>query len=131
MRSRLKRLRSLDEGGLDGGAMRVELVEDTVERVLHHSLEVGAEDIGQGGATQPGRHGMFGSRLDQPVEDHRAGQLARVGRDSNVAQDIAETEPVPELITDMDGTRLAMLLGGDPTRVDGDAAVVRRGRCRG
>ena len=67
---------ALDQRGLDGGAMRVELVEDAVERVLGQGIEVGAEDIGQGGAADPRRHGMLGGGFDQPVEDHRAGELA-------------------------------------------------------
>jgi hypothetical protein len=107
--------------------MRVELVEDAVERVLDQGLKVGAEDIGQGGAADPIRHGMLGGGLDQPVEDHRAGELARTAGDTEVTQDVAETEPVPELIADMHGAGFAMLLGGDPARVDGDGAVVRRG----
>jgi hypothetical protein len=55
---------ALDQCRLDGGAMRVELVEDAVERVLGQAVKAGAEDIGQGGAADPRRRGMLGSGFD-------------------------------------------------------------------
>jgi hypothetical protein len=41
---------------------------------------------------------MLGSRLDQPVEDRRADELARAGGEIELAQDVVEAETVPELV---------------------------------
>jgi hypothetical protein len=109
---------ALDERGLNGGAMEMELVEDAVERVLGHVIKTGAEDISQGSAADPLWNGMLGGRLDQPVEDHRAGPLTRGGGDAKRAQDIVQIEAFPELVADMDGTGFAMAFGVDPVRVD-------------
>src|SRR5215472_10913256 len=107
--------------------MRMELVEDAVERVFGQAAEAGAENVGQRGAADPGRRGMLGSGFDQPVEDAGAGELARAVGQADIAQDVAEAETVPELVAGMDGTRLAMLLGGNPARIDGDIPVISGG----
>jgi len=55
---------ALDQRGLDGGAVGVELVEHAIERVLGQLIKVGAEDIGQGGAADPPRYGVLGGGLN-------------------------------------------------------------------
>src|SRR4030081_321831 len=95
---------ALDQCGLDGGAMGMELVEDAIERILCQGIELGAEDVGQCRATDPLRRRMLGSGLDQPVQDHRAGETARAAGDPKFAQDLAQAEAVPELVADMDRT---------------------------
>lgn len=122
---------ALDQCGFDGGAMGVELVEDAVERILCQGIEPGAEDVGQCRAADPLRRRMLGSGLDQPVQNHRAGEPARAAGDPEFAQDLAQAETVPELVADMDRTGFAMVLGGDPTRVDGDVLTLRSGRPAG
>jgi hypothetical protein len=65
---------------LDRGAVRMKLVEHEVERILFERLEVGAENVGERGAPDPIRHGVFGAWRDQAIERHRTGQPLRRGR---------------------------------------------------
>jgi hypothetical protein len=67
---------------------------------------------------------MLRSGFDQPVQDHCTGELACAAGDPNFAQDVAQAEAVPELVADMDGTRFAMVLGGNPVRIDGNVLAL-------
>ena len=83
---------------LDGGAVRMQLVEHLVERVFRERVEVGAEDIGKRGAPDPIRHGVFGARRNQAIEHHRAGEplhglpTARSRAECGRVRDAARTE---------------------------------------
>ena len=110
----------------------MKLVEHLVERVFRNGIEVGAEQVAERGAPQPGRHGVFGGGRDQAIEHHRAGEPQHRCRQAAVAQDAVEFEAVPELMADMNRAGLAVALGGDARRIDFDqrAAVGRQWRRR-
>jgi hypothetical protein len=119
------------ERGLDGGAVGVQLVEGAVERLAVDRVEPGPQQIGERGAPDPSRHGVLGSRRDQPVEDHRTGEpLHRLGQ-STVAQYGVEAEALPELHTNMHRPGLAVRFGGNAGRVDRDGGAGRGGRNSG
>src|ERR1700674_4625848 len=112
--------------------MRMELVEHLIKRVFFQGVEVGAEEVAERGAPQPGRHGVFGGGRDQAIEHHRAGEPQHRCREAAVAQDAVEFEAVPELMADMNRAGLALALGGDARRIDFDqrAAAGRQRRRR-
>jgi hypothetical protein len=58
----------------------MKLVEHEIERILLERLEVGAENVGERGAPDPIRHGVFRAWRNQAIERHRTGQLLRRGR---------------------------------------------------
>src|ERR1700731_2969731 len=95
---------ALDQCRLDGGSVRMEMVEHFIKRVFFQGVEVGAEEVAERGAAQPSRHGVFGGGRDQAA----------------VAQDAVEFEAAPELVADMDRAGLAMALGGDARGIDFD-----------
>ena len=89
----------------------MKLVEHLIKRVFLHSVKVGAEEVAERGAPQPGRHRMFGGGRNQAVEHHRAGEPQHRRREAGLAQDAVEFEALPELVADMDRTSLAVALG--------------------
>src|ERR1700736_3365627 len=50
---------ALDQRRLDGAAMWVEGVENTIQRMLPKVVEIALENISQRGAPDPGRHGIL------------------------------------------------------------------------
>jgi hypothetical protein len=66
---------ALDKLRLDGGAMRVECVKNTIQRILRQLVEIILEHIGQGRALNPSWHGILRCRLDQTVQRHGTREL--------------------------------------------------------
>ena len=119
---------ALDQRRLDHRTMRMELIEHLVKRIFCESIEIHAEQVAERGAPHPIRHGVFGARRDQAIEHHRTGEPLHRHGQAAVAQNAVEFEALPELVTDMDRTGLAMALGRDPRWIDLDqrAAPGRR-----
>ena len=61
---------------LDGGAVRMQLVEHQIERVFLEGVEVDAENVGERRAPHPIGHRVLGARRYQPIERHHAGEFA-------------------------------------------------------
>ncbi len=110
--------------------MRIKLVEHPVEWVFRQPAEVDAENVGECGAPDPIRHGVFGARRDQAIERHRTGQPLRGCGQSAVAQNAVEVEALPELMADVDRTGFTVALGGDARGVDLDQRPAGRPRRR-
>ncbi len=129
---------ALEQGGVDGGAMRMQRVEGPVEPVRVGGT-IDGQDIGESGALHPRRHGVLGGGLDEPVQGHGAGEPARARGEFARGQDVVQPEALPELVADVDRAGFAMVLGGDPLRVDSNEGTLgrtwrrsrRRGRRRG
>ena len=110
--------------------MRIKLVEHPVERVFRQPTEVDAENVGECGAPDPIRHGVFGARRDQAIERHRTGQPLRGGGQPAVAQNAVEAEALPELMADVDRAGFTVALGGDARGIDLDQRPAGRPRQR-
>ena len=118
---------ALDEVCFDEGAFGVEPVHVAIQRRLRQRGEAGAEQLAQGGAPQPRRHGMFGRRRDEPVHHHRAGQLPGALAQPRGFQRRVESHALPKGQSDVDGARFAYRFHRDPLGVDTDGGTRRAG----
>jgi hypothetical protein len=106
--------------GLDGGAVRMQLVEDLIERIFLQRIKADAENVGERPAPDPGRHGVLGGGRNQPTRRHHTGEPAHHRRQAAVSQNLVKPEPLPELIADMNWAGLTMLLSGDTRCINFD-----------
>ena len=66
---------------LDRRPLRMQPVEIAIQRLVAERGEVRAQDVGQGRAPDPVRHGVLGGRTHQPVQRHHLGEHARPRRE--------------------------------------------------
>ena len=118
---------ALDEVGFDECTLGVEPVHVAIQRRLRQGGEVGAEQLAQGGASHPRRHRMLGSRRNQSVHHHRAGQLPGALAQARALQRLVESHAIPKRQAHVDGTRFAHRFHRDPLGVDADGGTGRAG----
>ena len=122
---------ALDEVGLDEGALGVEPVHVAIQRRLRQCADVGAEQLAQGGAPHPRRHGMFGRWRDEPVHHHRAGHDAAALAQARGLQRLIESHAPIERQPHVDSARFAHRFHRDPLGVDTDGVVTSRAEAAG
>ena len=82
----------------------MESIEVAVERIVDQSGEIDAQDVPKGRGANPIGHRVLGVGMDQPVERHGAGELNRLGGEAEVPEDHVESQPLPELEADVNGS---------------------------
>src|SRR5437868_4376279 len=100
--------------------MRMQLVEDSIQRIFFKFAEVEIKNVAECCAPHPVRHGMLGGWGNQPVECHCAYKSAHRFRQLAVAQNAIKLQTLPELVADMDRPGLTMLFSGDTRRIQSD-----------
>jgi len=63
------------QGGFDRGAVGVQAVEVSIERIVGKTGGVKAQNVGHGRGSNPVGHGVLSSGMDQPIECHGASEL--------------------------------------------------------
>src|SRR5215813_922309 len=111
---------ALNQLSLDGAAMRVECVENAIQRILCQIIEILLENVADRRALDPRRHRMLRCWPDQPVQSHGARELAGSLGKLTRFEDVLQTEALPELVADMDRAGLAMAFGGNQLGINGD-----------
>ena len=82
----------------------MEPIEVAVERIIDQGGEIDAQDVPQGRGANPMGHRVLGVGVDQPVERHGAGELDGLGREAEMPEDGIESQPLPELEADVNGS---------------------------
>jgi hypothetical protein len=65
----------LRQGGFNRGAVGVQAVQVSIERMVGKMREVKAQNVGHGRGSNPVGHGVLGGGMDQPIECHGASEL--------------------------------------------------------
>ena len=113
----------LHQGGFDDRAVRIELIEHTIQPVVVDAADVQVENIAERGAPHPIRHGVFGGRSNQPVEHHGTSQLPHRLGQAAVVQNTVKIETLPELKADVNQPGFPMLLSRNPRRIEGAVSL--------
>ena len=129
------------QGPLDRHALGMQPVQIAIQRLVAERAEVGAEEVGQGRAPDPGGHGVLRGRVHQAVQCHELREPLRPGREAGLRQDPVQLEGAPHVMAHVDRARFPVVFGLDLIGVHGDhvgadgrggaRAAARRARPRG
>jgi len=114
---------------LDRRPLRVQPIEVAIQRLVAERADINPEEVGQGRAPDPLRHGVLGGRTHQAVERHQLSEHACPRREPRRGQDRVQGERPPRLMADIDGTGFAHVFDPDLVGVNRHQ-ILRRGRHR-